>query len=613
MVMATKKNSGTISSVIRSRLASFMGYSHEGTRDLYSSFGYPREVTIQELRAMYDRNDIAHRIVKAFPQATWRDVPVIRDERGNSSEAGTKSYSPFVEAVEKLFKRHRVMHFFDRADRLASIGRYGILVIGYRDGGELSEPLKTSNAPLSYLSPYSEDNVQVSTWDMDTKSERFGKPEVYNLTRQSLVSTPAPPMTALRVHWTRVIHLSEFLESDEVYGTPRLLPIYNRLKDLEKVVGGAAENYWLTANRGMMFSIDKEAQISQEDKDAMKAQAEEFQHQLRRYMIGQGLTATPMTGEDHDPGPTVDRLLDLISGAVGIPKRILIGSERGELSSAQDENNWSERIEERRENFASPAVIQPFINAMVSTGNLPKPEGEWWVEWGDVGALGAQAEAEIMERKTNALVSYAMAPGAEMIVPMQEFRKDFLGLEADSEYTTDIDEEPLPEDIDEPVEIDANARPRSMYVWRRVLNAPALKKWAKDQGFKNVEDDLHVTLMYCRKPVDWMTMGAVYKTPMSDDSSGGVMVDAGGPRVVEHLGTKGAIVLHFACHELTYRHQDMIMRGAEHSYPEYQPHITISHNEPGLDVDAIEPYTGAIALGPEEFFEISADGRRVKP
>lgn len=609
-----KKNADSFSQVIRSRLASFMGYSHEGNRDLYASFGYPREVTVNELRAMYERNDIAHRIIKAFPQATWRDQPVIRDEQGNSSEKGTKSYSAFVDAVEKLFKRHRVMHFFDRADRLSSIGRFGILVIGYRDGGSMSDPLSSSTAPLSYLSPYSEDNVQVSSWSMDTKSERFGQPEYYNLTRKSLVATPAPPMTAVRVHWTRVIHLSEFLESDEVYGTPRLLPIFNRLKDLEKVVGGSAENYWLTANRGMMFSIDKEAQISEEDKALMRTQADEFQHQLRRYMIGQGLTATPMTGEDHDPGPTVDRLLDLIAGAVGIPKRILIGSERGELSSAQDENNWSERIEERRETFATPAVIQPFINAMIATGNLPKPQGSWWVEWEEVGALGAQAEAEIMERKTNALVSYANSPGAELIVPVQEFRSDFLGLEADSEYSTDISEEPLEEedDVDEPVEIDTNARPRSMYVWRRVLNAPALKKWAKEQGFKNIDDDLHVTVMYCKKPVDWMTMGVVYPSPINDDKSGGIMVQPGGPRVVEHLGTKGAIVLHFACHELVYRHQDMIMRGAEHSFPEYQPHITISSDEPGLDVDAIEPYTGAIALGPEEFFEIGADGKRIR-
>jgi hypothetical protein len=199
-------------------------------------------------------------------------------------------------------------------------------------------------------------------------------------------------------------------------------------------MGGGAETFWLAGNRGLMLSADKEAKFDEKDIADMKQQAEEFQHQLKRFLVGTGVTATSLGSDAPDPGPNIDKMLDEIAGATGIPKRILIGSERGELASGQDENNWNARVDERREGFATPSILRPFVNLMVATGNLPEPKGQWWPEWPEQAALGPVEESTVLANRTAALVSYSNSPAASLHVPPQEYRRDFLGMEPESEF-----------------------------------------------------------------------------------------------------------------------------------------------------------------------------------
>ena len=592
----------------RSALASFLGFTHQGKRDLYEVFGYPRQVTAQELYGLYSRNGVANRIIRSFPQATWRDYPCIRDEAGDSSEKDGDSYSEFYATTEQFFEERNVLRALERADRLASIGRFGVLVMGFRDGKRLNEPLEDGKHQLLYLQPYGEPNAVVNAWDQDETSPRFGKPVSYTVQTGALSVGDRPtPRRSFQVHWTRVLHIAEFLDEDEVYGLPRLLPPYNDLLALEKVVGGAAETFWLTANRGLMLSADKEARLTDADVTAMKEQAEEFQHQLRRNLVGTGITPHVLGSEDPDPGPNVDKLLDLIAGAVGIPKRILIGSERGELSSAQDENNWSARIDERRRNFGTPSILRPFVNRMIATGNLPEPEGQWWIEWPEIGALGPVEESTVLLNRTNALVTYANSPGAGLVVPEQEFRRDFLNMEPESEYEIEEPEE-LPEEIEPEPEPESrtNAKPRALYVYRQVLNAKEILRWAKSQGFADLlpAEDLHVTIAYSKTPIDWMKIGGPW-APVNADDTGRLMIPTGGVRLVEPLGEDGLIVLMFVHNDLTWRHEQIRAAGAEWRYPSYQPHTSFARSADGVNLDLVQPYTGPIALGPEVFQDIT--------
>lgn len=412
----------------RERLAQFLGYSHKGNRDLYETFGFPRYIRSEDLYAQYTRNPIAFRIIRAFSRATWEEMPAFFDEAGESEDD-----SEFIAAVGSFCRDFQLQRVMERTDRLASIGRFGLLVFGFQDGQRLDKPLKEGQHKLLYLQPYSEYNVTVNQFDTDETSPRFGLPVTYTVQQGSSTEQKQAPARPMNVHWTRALHISEFLDTDEVYGTPRLLPVYNDLKNLEKVMGGSAETFWLNANRGVAFWADKDAELSADEIQTIKDQADEFMHELRRHVVGQGMQAQVLGSDVADPGPNVDKLLDVIAGGAGIPKRILIGSERGELSSSQDVSAWSSQIEERRNTFVMPMILRPVIDMLIRTGNLPEPQGDWWADWSIAGSLGPKETAEIGNIKMQALKAY-LTPGADIVVSIDEFRQNVLGLD------------PLPED-----------------------------------------------------------------------------------------------------------------------------------------------------------------------
>jgi uncharacterized protein len=72
-------------------------------------------------------------------------------------------------------------------------------------------------------------------------------------------------------------------------------------------------------------------------------------------------------------GPQVDAIMDMIAGGSRVPKRILLGSERGELASTQDKENFDARVKDRRKDHAGPNVFRPFVDRLVWMGALPAP------------------------------------------------------------------------------------------------------------------------------------------------------------------------------------------------------------------------------------------------
>lgn len=146
--------------------------------------------------------------------------------------------------------------------------------------------------------------------------------------------------------------------------------------------------------------------------------------------------------------------------------------------------------------------------------------------------------------------------------------------------------------------------PQPLYVQRRLQNVDEFRKWAEGQGFKDIVPDLHVTVLYSRTPVDWFAMGSAWGNL---DGDGRLRVVPGGPRTVEALGDEGGVVLRFASSDLEWRHREMVEKGASHDYDEFVPHVTITYDLGGVDLDKVEPYQGELIFGPELFEEIEAD------
>ena len=121
--------------VNRLYLAREMGQAFQGKRDYYHILGYPNTLDVGKYRGRYDRDPIAGRAVDLPAQDTWRNPPPITD--------GDQEDTEFVQAWEALVDRRKVWHYLERVDRLAGIGRYGVLLIGFKDGKTLSEPVTT--------------------------------------------------------------------------------------------------------------------------------------------------------------------------------------------------------------------------------------------------------------------------------------------------------------------------------------------------------------------------------------------------------------------------------------------------------------------------------------
>lgn len=148
-----------------------------------------------------------------------------------------------------------------------------------------------------------------------------------------------------------------------------------------------------------------------------------------------------------------------------------------------------------------------------------------------------------------------------------------------------------------PVRVAANdATPRPLYVMRRVLNRAELQDWATEQGLGELQPDLHVTIAASRQPINWMAA----QEDWPDNENGEIVIKPGGPRLVEPLGSRTAVLL-FASSHLSYRHERIKQAGASWDFPEFQPHVSLT-GEP-VDLSAVEPYRGKIVLGPEVFEE----------
>jgi len=427
----------------RAALASALGKSFVGDRDLYQAMGYPLEISLDQYEAKYQRQDVPGKVVDLPARDTWRKPPVVMD---GDQEDGTK----FTQAFEKLVNARRLWHYLERLDRLSGLGQYALLLIGVKGEDELSSPGTAElQGPESiiYLSVFGEKDARIKEYEKDPGNERFGLPLVYEI---DLGRIGDQRLGKKLVHYSRVLHVAEDLLRDDIHGRPRLERVYNRLDDLEKIVGGGAEATWKLIYQGMVVSA-KDGYSLEDSDDEIKTKAEELLHGLQRVLALDGADVTMLGGQVVDPSGLFEIIASLIAAASGIPKRILFGSERGELASTTDQETWAGQIASRQTRFAEPQMLRPFIDWCIQHRALPKPKsGAYEIEWPSLFEMSNKEKMEIAEKKANVLKSLAPAGAVELLITSEETR-ELVDLPQEMQGTT-IDELLDEEDDAEPEE-----------------------------------------------------------------------------------------------------------------------------------------------------------------
>jgi hypothetical protein len=410
--------------VARMSLASSLGQqTYGGDRDIYQALGYPTKIKYDDYVGRYFRQDIARAVIDRPVKATWQGKLELVESESEET--------PFEKAWIDLNDKFGLQSMFSRVDRLTGIGRYGILLLGLDDVKENEDFKKPAigKRKLVYIMPFGEGAAKINTYEIDPKNARYGKPLTYSITVQQ---TEGGNSMMVEVHYTRVVHIVDNPLESDVESTPVLEVVFNRLIDLEKLVGGDAEMFWRGARPGYSGTVDKEFSMTPQTKEDLKEQIDEYEHNLRRILINEGVDLKALAQQISDPKNHVEVQIMMISAVTGIPKRILVGSERGELSSAQDTGEWKTYISIRRQDHAEPHIIRLFVKRCQELGILPQTKtGKYSVNWEDLFALSEGDRVKIGLDRSTALKNYVVSPLSEAVLSPDGFLEFCFGLTSD--------------------------------------------------------------------------------------------------------------------------------------------------------------------------------------
>lgn len=346
-------------------------------RNYAQECGYPDLICISDYHQIYLRNGLCARIVNLYPDECAQITPSLQEENSGEDE------TPWEARVVSHAKKVNLWRYIHEADKLAGIGRFGILLIGFSDGQTLDQPVqKSPKLEIMYLRAFSEAHATIESYETNETSPRFGQPlfysvqfsDVYSESPTQGNSTLAPART-LRVHWTRCIHFSD---SGETLSAPRLEKTWNWAHiDMAKLAGGGAEMFWRGAFPGMFFNIDPTVQMSTEKEETIKTTSWNYFNTLTRIMHMQGVTVQQLMPAIADPSAQFQMLLLLIAISEGCPLAVLTGDQSGGLGDGvglRGTDEWSVRKQMRRERYLGPVVIRRYIDRVIEYGILEPAE-----------------------------------------------------------------------------------------------------------------------------------------------------------------------------------------------------------------------------------------------
>lgn len=408
---------------------------------LYNTFGYKKNLEFKDFMFRYRRNDIAKRIVNATVDFTWKTMPLIIDD-----EETKETETAFEEQTALLFNRFKIPRLFKRADKLACIGRYSVIVIGTK-GDDLSTELTSKSTGLdglAYLNVYSERQAKIKTYVTTQTDENFGYPATYeidpNAGDDTTSSDAKQNKVKFTVHASRVIHIAEELLENELFGIPKLEAVYNLLDDLVKICGGSAEMFWLSAYQGIVFNVKDGYTLDEPAKAAMTEDIENYTKKLQRFIRTAGIEVEALGSTVADPRGNFEVIIKLIAGASNIPIRILLGSEQGQLAASVDQDTFFSYISSRRNDYAAEAIVKELLDRLVIAGILPLPKDETYeIKWLPLFEQTTKEKLDVGKGKVEALKVAAPYGSVLEIATVEEVR-EMLDLQAEipeSKYTDD--------------------------------------------------------------------------------------------------------------------------------------------------------------------------------
>lgn len=401
----------------------------DSPRDIDTACFYKVNPQPIDYQHAYDTNGVAARVVEIMPDECWSlDFSLV--ERGSDT-----SETAWEGAVKSLITSLNIDHMLHRVDTLSRIGNFGVMLLGFDDGRPLDKPVGNAKGrKLSYVRTFAEVNVTVSTYEEDTQSPRYGQPTSYHIIMATpgvigVVGSNEGVGVSKSVHWTRVLHIADFRQSSEVFGSSALRRVYNWVHtDLRKLAGGSVEMFWQGAFPGLFLSLDPKAELTAEVRAAIKEQLVQYSNTLQRYLTIAGAEIQELRPQVSDPNPQFTLLMQLCAISIGCPLRVFMGTEEGKLASGQDAIAWLGRVHRRREKYCGPLIIRPFVERLMEIGVLERVEFD--VHWPDPHNVSDKEHATTAALVIKAMSEY-LTKQCDALLPHESFFEELLGWDHD--------------------------------------------------------------------------------------------------------------------------------------------------------------------------------------
>ncbi|EMZ5812235.1 anti-CBASS protein Acb1 family protein [Klebsiella aerogenes] len=411
-------------------LAPTMGLDNK-RHSAWCEYGFPEQVTYENLYALYRRGGIAHGAVEKLVGKCWQTNPeIIEGDDADESKVETA----WEKNTKKVFTK-RLWRAFAEADRRRQVGRYAGILLHINDSRTWDQPVFRGKS-LKKVTIAWAGSLTVSEWVTDQKSADYGQPKQWKYVE----SLPNGGTNQRFVHPDRVFILGDY--SNDAIGF--LEPAYNAFVSLEKVEGGSGESFLKNAARQLALSFDKTIDFSSlasmynvsvdELQDRFNEAAREMNRGNDVLLALQGADVTSLVSPVSDPGPTYDVNLQTAAAGVDIPTRILVGNQQAERSSTEDQKYFNSRCQSRRVDLAFE--IEDFCDKLIDLKIIDSVSNKT-VIWDD---LNEQTGSEkLTNAKTMGEINQTMQGSGENPAFSREEIRTAAGYDND-------DEEPLGED-----------------------------------------------------------------------------------------------------------------------------------------------------------------------
>ncbi|MFW7205734.1 anti-CBASS protein Acb1 family protein [Enterobacter sp. BNK-13] len=334
----------------------------------WCEYGFPEQVTYENLYALYRRGGIAHGAVEKMVGKCWQTNPEIIE--GDDADE-SKDETAWEKNTKKVFTK-RLWRAFAEADRRRQVGRYAGILLHINDSRTWDQPVFRGKS-LKKVTIAWAGSLTVSEWVTDQKSADYGQPKQWKYVE----SLPNGGTNQRFVHPDRVFILGDY--SNDAIGF--LEPGYNACVSLEKVEGGSGESFLKNAARQLNVNFEKEidfnnlASLYGVSIDELQDKFNEVAGEMNRgndvLMTTQGATVAPLVTAVADPSATYNVNLQTFAASVDIPVKVLVGMQTGERASTEDQKYFNARCQSRRgdlsfeiEDFSDKLIELKIIDAV---------------------------------------------------------------------------------------------------------------------------------------------------------------------------------------------------------------------------------------------------------